>query len=229
MDYTVLILTHIDKKTNKVLLPHLDWLLKSNPEIDYRIIVGEDSIYGKNYNWRNSDQVLRRWWKENASSVKNDNIAVIEWDTLICCELPQISEDYDLVGAMKFEENIKIRGKWKPMRMKDPRWTQDNWMWWTEVPKLNLKQEKKAVGLISFGAMFMKKQVLNNFCLPCWNDVCSENILSELRFPTLASICGFKIGEINLPFVSWTDVTVGKQKGIYHSVDYPISLDYFLD
>lgn len=227
MNYTVLILTHIDKKTKKVLLPHIKWLLKSNPNIDYKIIIGEDSIHGQIYNWKNSDQVLRNWWKENSHSVKNEYIAVIEWDTLVACKLPEIPEEYDLVGAMKFDENPDLRGKWKSKLMRDPSWQEENWMWWPDIPKLNLKDNQRAIGLVSFGAMFMRKKVLDDICNECCDSIYREDILSELRFPTLASLFGNKVGKIDLPFVSWTDVKVGKKIGIYHSVDEGVALDYF--
>jgi len=225
--YTALISTHIDKKTNQPLLPHLNWLIKSNPLIDFRIVIGEDSPHGKQYNWKNSDQVLRDWWKKFSSTVNNDRIAVLEWDTLVTCELPEIPEEYDLVGAMKFNENPNLRGKWMPKIMKDPTWKEENWMWWNDLPKMNLQENDKAVGLVSFGAMFMRRQVLDAVCDKKWDTIYGRSIQNELRFPTIVSVSGHRIGEIDLPFVSWTDVGVGNSKGIYHSVDNPIPLDKF--
>jgi hypothetical protein len=227
MKYTALILTHIDKNTNQPLLPHLKWLIKSNPLVDFRVVIGEDSPHGKKYNWKNSDQVLRKWWKEFSSTVNNENIAVLEWDTLVTCKLPEIPEEYYLVGAMKFNENPNLRGKWIPKMIKDPTWKEENWMWWNDVPKMDLREFERAVGLVSFGAMFMKRWVLDEVCLSRWDTIYSRSIQNELRFPTIVSISGYEVGEINLPFVSWTDVEVGNVEGIYHSVDNPIPLDKF--
>ena len=226
MKYTALILTHIDKKANQPLLPHIKWLLKSNPLIDFRIVIGKDSPHGKEYNWKNSDQVLRNWWRDFSSTVNNKKIAVLEWDTLVSCKLPKIPEEYDLVGAMKFDENQDLRQRWIPKLMNDPTWKEENWMWWNDILKMDLDKDKKAVGLVSFGAMFMIREVLDAVCENKWDTVYSRSIQNELRFPTVASISGYRVGNINLPHVSWTDVKVGNTEGIYHSVDNSIPLYY---
>ena len=76
---TVLILTH--KGTDgKPLTPHLEWLKRTNPDADVRIVVGEDSPHGKRYNWKNGDQPLRQWWQDNGHTVESDIVHVIEWE-----------------------------------------------------------------------------------------------------------------------------------------------------
>lgn len=227
MSYTVLILTHLDKEKNKILLPHFKWICKTNPEADVKIIVREDSPMGNRYNWKNGDQPLRKWWKKNGHTVKTKNVAVVEWDTLIGCELPNLPDNFDLVGAMVMKENYSMRGKWVPKLMRDPTWTEDHWFWWEDIPKLKLKTGERAIGLVSFGALFMRRWVLDLVCKERWDTVYEDSIQNELRFPTIASVEGARVGSIDLPFVSWTDVEVGDVPGIYHSVDNPVSFDKF--
>jgi hypothetical protein len=225
--YTILILTHVDKNTGDVLLPHLKWIGKTNPEIDTRIIVGEDSPLGKKYNWKNGDQPLRKWWKEHCHTIKTDNVAVVEWDTLIGCKLPDIPEEFDLVGGLVMRENPSLRGKWKPKLMGDPTWSEDCWYWWGDIPMLQIKSDERAIGLVSFGALFMRKWVLDVVCDERWDQAYLSSIQNELRFPTIASVEGARVGTIELPFVSWTNVSVGDIPGIYHSVKHDIPLNIF--
>jgi hypothetical protein len=221
-DYTCLLLTHIDKNSGEVLLPHLDYFKKNNPNVKVFIIIGEDSHRGKRYNWKNADQPLRKWWKENGHTVKTENVAVIEWDTLITCSLPDIPEGFDLVGKQMFVENIQIRNQWTPLPMAHPNWSNDNWYWWPDIPKLELTEGETAVGLISFGAFFMRRFVLDLICKPRWDHIYEKSIQNELRFPSIVSVEGGRVGEIKLPFVHHSTMTYTHEKEIYH----PIKIQY---
>ena len=218
---SVLILTHIDQKTNQVLLPHIEWLKKTNPNVDYHIIVGEDSVHGKKYNWKNGDQPLIKWYQCNHTKINSQVIAIVEYDTLIGCELPDLPDHLDLAGKQMFVENISVRNKWIRKRMSDPSWTNDNWFWWPEIPLLELTDNQKAIGLISFGFYLVRKWVLDVVCDTKWTHLFSKSIQNELRFPTIASLCGATIGTIDLPFVNFDNTIVGDKPGIYHGVNNP--------
>ncbi len=215
---TVLILTHRDKETKEVLLPHIDWLKKTNPDVDIKVIVSEDAPEGKRYNWKNGDQPLRKWWLENRKTVSSEVIAVIEWDTFVSRELPSLPDSLDLAGKQVFFENPKIRNKWERKIMEDPGWHSDNWWWWPEIPRLDLLENEKATGLISFGAFFMRRWVLDSICKPRWDEVYKKDIVSELRFPSIAGVEGARVGEIHLPFVEWHETALGDEPGIYHGI-----------
>jgi hypothetical protein len=219
-------MTYIDKKNKQPKLPHIDFIKKTNPESQIYIIVGKDSGYGKYYDWKNSDQQLRNWWKNNNSQITNDTVAIIEWDTLIGCKIPEMPKDLDLVGKSMFIENINIRNKWQKKIMKDPSWTTDNWFWWPEIPLLELNDNQKGIGLISFGFYLIKKWVLNCIIDEKWDNIFKKNIQNELRFPTIASLCGAKIGTIELPFVEFYDVKVTEKAGIYHGVNETFSNEF---
>lgn len=215
--YSVLILTHRD--SNGIpLLPHFEWLLKYNPDVDVHIIVGEDSMKGKEYNWKNGDMPLRNWWKINNNKIIHDKILIIEWDTLVACKIPEFPKEYDLASKWHFEENVSNRGRWKKKRMIDPNWTPDNWWWWPEIPKLKLKDNQRAVGLVSLGCFFCRKWVLDVVCKKEWDYLYEDSIISEMRFPTIAHNEGAKIGAIDLPYVSYQKISLSKYEGIYHAV-----------
>lgn len=216
---TILILTHIDKQTSKPLLPHLEYLRLSNPDSDIHIIVGEDSEHGPKYNWKNSDQQLRNWWKINGSNIFDDEIIIIEWDTLITTKLQSLPSNLDLASKTMYKENISIRNNIIPKRMSNPEWTSDNWMWWQEVGLLELKDDQQAIGLVSFGFYSIRKWVLDRISDSNWDHIFAKSIQNELRFPTIASLCGARVGEIDLPNVEFYDVIPDSAPGIYHGVN----------
>lgn len=222
MNSTILILTHLNELDGCPLLPHLNWIYKTNPEVDVRVIVGEDSAKGKKYNWKNGDQPLRKWWKINSTTVKNDLIYIIEWDTLITCKLPELPPHLDLVGKQIINENPNIRGKWYIKPMKDPTWTDDNWYWWPDIPKMKLSDDDLAIGLISFGFFITRKWVLDKICDEKWDYIYNESIQNELRFPTIAKLEGARIGEIYLPNVHFGEMVYDDISGIYHPIKHRV-------
>lgn len=216
-NYTCLILTHKDK-FGEVLLPHMNILKANNSGINIHVVVGEDHPQGKRYNWRNGDQPLRKWWLENSGLATTENIAVIEWDTLVNCQLPEIPKEFDLVGAQYLQEPLHLRGKWQRKSAKDPTWQEENWWWWREIPRLELQEGERAIGLVSLGCFLMKRWVLDAVCKNRWDKTYQRDIISELRFPTIAHLEGAKIGEINLPFVHHLEMTYTGEKEIYHPI-----------
>lgn len=215
---SVIILTHIEDGKPK--LPHLKWLKRSNPDVDIHIVVGKDSPLGKRDNWKNGDRPLRDWWGKHGHEVVGTIVYVLEWDTLVNCELPDLSSPLDLAGgSMVKSPKSKYRPKRK--RMNDPNWTESNWFWWPELPKMGLKYGDSAIGLFSFGCLVMKRRVLDNFVDLKWDEIYKKSITSELRFPTIAHLSGLKVGEINLPYVKFYDVEFTGEKEIYHGVNQP--------
>jgi hypothetical protein len=217
-NYTCLILTHVNKTTGELLLPHLLPLLKNNPKMSVHVVIGEDHPFGKRYNWRNADQALRKWWIENGSLVATNCVAIIEWDTLVNCAFPEIPFNLDLVGKQMFVEPLHLKNQWVRKRMSDLDWHQDYWYWWGEIPKLKLMLSERAVGLISLGCFLTKKWVLDSIARPQWDEAYRQDIISELRLPTIASIEGARIGEINLPFVDYNAMIFSGEKEIFHPI-----------
>jgi len=222
-DKSILISTYKDKSTQEILLPHLDFVKQSNPSADIHIIVGEDSPHGRRYNWRNGDQPVFHWWQQNKNKVKHETIALIEWDTLISCEIPDMPHDLDLAGKTMFLENPNIRNQWNPKGMKWKHWTSDNWLWWKETEFFNLKHNQTAVGLISFGFFLARKSLLNTIFCKKWKNIYMQDIISELRLPTIANLEGARIGEIDLPYVDHLEMQYVGNPGIYHPIKQKIA------
>ena len=206
-----IVMTHVEN--GKAKLPHIKQLELHNKNIKIHIVIGEDSPKGKIYNWRNSDQVLREWWKLNRANV-GDCIFLAEWDTFVNTELPELPDELDLAGC----KLIKSEFFSIPRRMAHPLWKPENWMWWKEFNQMGIKDPKFATGLISFGAFFLKKELLDSIADPVWDSVYNLDIISELRLPTIASASNYRVGEMELPFVSFDVVDAPTKKGIHHSV-----------
>jgi hypothetical protein len=215
-------MTYIDPIQNAPKLPHLHHLQKSNPNTQIHIIVGKDSGRGKYYDWKNSDQQLRLWLKENFSKIDNDIVAIIEWDTLITQPLPQLPDHLDLASRFCYRENIKIRGKWQRKRMADPTWTPDNWWWWPETQLMGLNAAQEGVGLVSMGFYLCRRHVLGSILNERWDEVYERSIQNELRLPTIAHLEGARVGEINLPYVRFDNIIPLAEPGIYHGVENKI-------
>jgi len=207
----VIIMTHVEN--GEVKLPHAKQWELYNKNLKIHVVVGEDSPKGKRYNWRNSDRILRDWWKQNHASV-GECIFLAEWDTFVNTELPELPEEFDLVGAKLIKSDFFSI----PKRMADPSWKPENWMWWREFNQMGIKDPKFATGLISFGAFLFKKKLINSIADPMWDYIYDLDIISELRFPTVACASNYKIGEIELPFVSFDVVDTPTEKGVHHSV-----------
>ena len=214
----ILLMTYIDKQTNQPKLPHLDHLRRSNPNTQIHIIIGKDSGYGKSYDWKNSDQQLRFWLKENIDTIESEQVCIIEWDTLVTKPIPDLPEALDLASKTCLFKKKGVR----PMpfkRMRDPTWTSENWMWWREIPLLDLGPTDQAVGLVSFGFYHTRKWVLQKILDGRFDKVFERSIQNELRFPTIAKLCGASVGEIYLPNVEFDDVEAKSEPGIYHGVN----------
>ena len=196
---TVLILTHRDKKTKKVLTPHLDWLRYYNPDVRIEIIYDDNerdrSAAEKIEAWKNGDKKLRNWWRENGASIDSETLAVFEWDTLMKGELPYLPEGVDLAGKWVFERSQR-------------------WFWWGDSKKMDCEP----VGLVSFGAFFLKRWVLDAVAKDKWDETYNKDIINELRFSSIARAEGAVIGTMDLPFVHHKEVMMGKELGLYHGV-----------
>ena len=218
-DITVLILTHKDKN-QACITPHLTWLKASNPGVDIKIVTRSKELglrTDRDYAWRNADELLRFWWKQNKDKVTTPVVVVLEYDVLVTVKLPSLPPGFDLVGT----------------RVVTPT-TYSNWYWFhqtNEITKLNkLKiQDKHLTGIIPYGVLVMKREVLDSICNKRWDKAYELDVFSELRFPTIANIEKYKIGEIDLPNVDWAPQYSSNEInnfGIYHPVKETFTKNY---
>ena len=210
-DITVLILTYKDKNENPG-TPHLAWLKASNPDVDIKIVTRSREIglrTDKDYAWRNPDELLRFWWKQNKDTVDSPVVVVLEYDVLVTATLPTLPPGVDLAGVRAFTPT-----------------TYSDWYWFNQTDERSkldeLKiQDKYLAGIVPYGFLVMKREVLDSLCNKRWDKAYELDIFSELRFTTIANIEKHKIGEIHLPNVDWTPIYIPKEInnfGIYHPV-----------
>ena len=220
-DITVLILTYRDQ-SGKVVAPHIQWLKASNPDVDIKLIVRDDLSDLRTdlpYAWRNGDELLRFWWKQNKDKITTPVVVVLEYDVLVTVKLPSLPPGIDLAGA----------------RVVTPT-TYSNWYWFhqtneiTKLDKLKI-QDKHLTGIVPFGGLIMKREVLDSISKTKWDKAYTLDIFCELRFPTIAIIEKYKIGEIYLPNVGWAPKYRYSSKeinnfGIYHPVKETFTKNY---
>lgn len=222
---SVIILTYRDAN-GEPRLPHIEHLRRSNPEVSIYICIDEeqDPPQSKEYHWKNSDKVLRNFWKANGIGILSPVTAVIQWDTLVTGQLPDLPWQLDLASAKIIYEDMSMRGRWEPKRMSDPTWQDKNWWWWSEVMKMNAQSREPAVGLISFGCFIIRRHVWDAICNPQWDAVYGLSIQDELRFPTCAAWSNFRVGTVHLPHVFFHPTEARPEPGIYHGVKDPYPL-----
>lgn len=221
-ELTVLVLTHIDQDTKMVKQPHLIHLMKANPAADVKLVAGPDSPLGKVDNWRNGDRPLRNWWRERGHTVTSSTIAVIEWDTLVLAPIPELPAGIDLASATCIKHRVGDPLT-RPKRMSDPRWTPSSWWWWSDIHHLPLSAGDTAIGLVSFGFYLMRREVLDLVADEKWDEPYEKSVQNEIRFPTIAGLGGFEVGEISLPDVHHRQTNFTGKPGIYHPVKQPVS------
>ena len=80
-----------------------------------------------------------------------------------------------------------------------------------------------AIGLVSFGFYLMRRPVLDHLCSSQWDAVYEKSVQNEIRFPTIAGLGGFVVGEIPLPNIHHNQMQFTGDPGIYHPIKEPVS------
>lgn len=205
MSYSVLILTH-NNKDGSPILPHIKWLILSNPEADVHII--SDNNPDKKNSWRNCDRKLRDWWKMNSQFVSNSIIYVLEYDVLVSKKLPVLPSNFDFIG-----KDVKL-----------PR-LHSNWAWFKEAEKFKPDIDTNITGIAPLAFLGMRRDVLNELCDEKWDEIFNRDIFCEIRLPTIVSLNGFTIGGVDLPQIDFYnpgtyDLTT---LGYYHPIKSPLN------
>jgi hypothetical protein len=75
------------------------------------------------------------------------------------------------------------------------------------------------------GFYLMRRSVLDHAALPRWDACFRRSITNEIRFPTIAGLGGYRVGEIPLPHVRHDASFFTGEPGVFHSiktvVEYP--------
>lgn len=177
---------------------HLDAIKNSNPTA--QILLGDlSSNLSKHYCWRNSDNLIRNWLRNNISQIKNNKVAILEWDVLVTQKLPDIK----LVGAMG--KHIH-----KPTK-------NNGWKWFKEINKLE-EYKKYAIGIAPLGILFIDRGSILSLIDSKFDDIFNKNIFCELRLPTILNSLDINISQYPMPNVQWHPVKYTNQKSIYHAI-----------
>jgi hypothetical protein len=189
---------------------HMRHLVASNPHADIRLAINAGIGDPGQVKWRNGDRPYREWWKKYGNTVdKESTVILIEQDVLVtkCLDMPIPA---GLQGA-----EIK----------RDSRWS-----WWTPATKkLNENLLPFAIGLVPLAVYFTNWHYMTAICRPFYDQLFDDDLISELRMPTLAQLMGFPVEQIDLPGVKWHPVTPDFTQesvvnlGIYHAVKYPVA------
>jgi hypothetical protein len=186
---------------------HYDHLVKSNPQA-YNMICNISNNYTKKYAWRNSDKLIREWLKNNITKIQTNNIAILEWDTLITKKMPETME-IDGVYAKYIRHYEKY----------------PNWYWFKDKPKLN-HLSKYACGLLSFGFLLLNIKAAECIIDKQFDFLYEEDIFCELRLGTIFNYSNIPMTEIVFPNIleGQKKITVSDKGDYYHPVKYKINL-----
>lgn len=193
---------------------HLKYLKQSNP--DAQII---KLNFGNKQRWKNEhlyhahfecDAVIRDWFRfkpERVSRIKYNNIALVEYDTLITQRLPDIKLNNELLC------NKKLIPKKNP-----------NWNNWPHILKLE-EWKEYAVGCMPFSLYFMSKNCLDIWIDEKYNDIYKHKMCAEVRLPSILNRNGVKIKRHsslkNIKFIANKSLLFDMDvPGLYHPVKY---------
>lgn len=189
----MLILTH--EVEGRPWLPHLRHLQASHPEVAVHVV--SDAGARRTAAWRNGDRKLREWWRRHGGVVAGEVVAVLEWDVLATCRLPELPAGVDAAA------------KAVVTRASEPAWP-----WFAEARRLG---GLEPVGLAPLGVMVLRREVLDELADPRWDELFARDIFCELRTGSIVWQ-RFRPGKIALPKVRWHAVRAGRAPGIYHAV-----------
>jgi hypothetical protein len=187
-------------ENNKPFLPNYRDLKQNNPNQKLFIVdAKQKNTPDTKYYFYNSDSDLRDWWLANGNIIDDDIIYWIKWDVKIDTILPELPESYDLVSKTMYIENINNRGNIIIKHPLDKTWMPENWEQWNEIDLFgDLLNNHSAIRLITPGLYIFKKWVIEEICKPEYDYLFKQQIISELRFPTIAALERAKIGTIDM-------------------------------
>lgn len=182
-------------------VPHLDWFLKTNRNLEYDIYVSNLSD-NRTDAWRNCDRNVRDYYKSVGRFCKDDVFLFLEWDVLVNCDLKQ-KFDFGFKGICG--RNIVDLGQ--------------DWPHFVDLDKLPKELREKAIGIVPFGIIQMGRNFLELMCSPAFDYLYNDDIFCELRTPSLANFIGCEIrSNPSLDRCEWFPIQFDGGENIYHSM-----------
>lgn len=186
---------------------HLDEYLKHNDDTDIYIITDSRKwdVPGvwNNFGWKNNDVLLRDWWSKNREQITCTKLLYIEHDVLITTKITdEMFTDGVRTSTMFYKDGINASP--------EESWSNVGWWWSSDGDKLPLKLKQTPASTIPT-ILFFHTSVLDLLILPEWDDVYREDIISEIRLPTLFYY-------YKLPMYNW-DPNIGYMRNTCLPID----------
>lgn len=185
---------------------HFNHLQKSNPHAKC-LKCDISNNFSASFAWRNNDKLIRNWLKNNIDKIQTNNIAILEWDSLITKQLPDILID-------------GVCGKFvRPYEY------YSHWYWFKDKSKLDYL-ESYACGLLSFGFLVLNKEAIKIWISTDFDFLYEKDICCELRLGTIFKYSNIKMTEMQFPNImeGQKKITVDLNKpDYYHPVKYNIN------
>lgn len=160
---------------------HLEEFLKHNDDTDVYIISDSRKWEVPNvwneFGWKNNDVLLRDWWSKNRDKITCKKLLYIEHDVLVTTKITD----------EMFNEGVRTADVFHlPVMTATPEesWSNEPWWWSQHGDRLPLKLKRvPASGFAT--VLFFNTDVLELIISPEWDEVFQQDIISEIRLPTL--------------------------------------------
>lgn len=166
---------------DKVEVYHLEEFIKHNDDTDIYIISDcrqwEAPGTWNNYGINNNDILLREWWQKNKDRIHLKKLLYVEYDVLITTKITdEMFTDGVRTSTMFYIDGVNVPP--------EESWVNVPWWWGQHGDRLPLKLKKTPASSMPT-ILFFDTSVLDLIILPEWDEVFSEDIISEIRLPTL--------------------------------------------
>ena len=177
---------------------HAEHFAASNPGIPQHTnqtqYAGPNSVFA----WRNSDLQIRGWWRDHRQETTADTIIMADPDTLIT---------HPITDHMLPPEGWGV-----------PRKAGKGWTWWRHMRKLGDLREH-ATGIHPLAVTVWRRNVLDDICLPRFDEVYRKDMQGELRTPTVVTASGHAF--YILPWLSQVVAPAALRRGFKLNTSVP--------
>lgn len=177
-------------------------LIEYNPGIE--IITIMNPFEDPKEAWLNTDLAIFLWYKENRYKIKSERFLLLEWDCW--CNI-NLKEYYRRVWDLDVVAPTVLY----PER--------DNWHWFQKLDKMPVHARLYATGIIPFCGILVSEKAMNKICEEIIKSD-YHDLISELRFPTIATMLSFDPvpNPVCSRTITWKSLIPFEQnyKGLHH-------------
>jgi hypothetical protein len=159
--------------------PWMDGLVEGNPGLVIHVHSAPDpeDEAGRMDAWRNCDRNVREWWRGNREKVVAGRVLFLEWDVFVSGDLEGWVPLGNGLHCARVKMPVKDRG----------------WSGFREVNRLPRELRGYAIGCEPSAVLMLSRDVLDEVADAEWDDVFSEDIISEIRLGTVARFSGYAV------------------------------------